>query len=434
MEQPKSSPAAAGSLQRALRTPEVLFIGLNCVVGGGIFLLPGSVAASAGPLAVWAILLAGLVITLVALAFAEAGSMFGRTGGPLVYAQEGLGRAAGFSVGWIVWWSYVVGWAALSNAFMAYLTRLVPGAGPYHALGVIVMVALLCAANSYGVRQGATLITVLTVAKLAPLLTLIIVAFTRAPGVATAPAAAPAGGGLWTAVLVLVFAYAGFETAAIPGGEMKNPRRSVVIAIVGTLVSVTLLYTLIQVAALRLDPDIARSTSALADAGARMFNGGDKFMTVGALLSIAGTLAGLALATPRALYALTTEKYLNNSFAALNRRGAPANAIWFTGVIAAVLAVTGSVSQLVLLMVAGILYQYFLVCASVINMRLRRPKLERPFKLPFGVAIPGVAALACAFLLTQQGQDTLVLTAAAILIGFIVYYVAPRIQAATATD
>jgi amino acid transporter len=90
-------------LQRVLRTPGVLFIGINGVVGGGIFLLPGQVAQSAGAAAVWAYLAAGFVVVLIGLSFAEVSTMYDRTGGPLVYADEAMGKMAGFTVGWMVW-------------------------------------------------------------------------------------------------------------------------------------------------------------------------------------------------------------------------------------------------------------------------------------------------------------------------------------------
>jgi len=90
-------------LQRVLRTPEVLFIGINGVVGGRIFLLPGQVAQSAGAAAVWAYLAASFVVVLIGLSFAEVSTMYDRTGGPLVYAEEAMGKTAGFTVGWMVW-------------------------------------------------------------------------------------------------------------------------------------------------------------------------------------------------------------------------------------------------------------------------------------------------------------------------------------------
>jgi APA family basic amino acid/polyamine antiporter len=120
-------------LQRVLRTPEVLFIGINGVVGGGIFLLPGQVAQSAGAAAVWAYLAAGFVVVLIGLSFAEVSTMYDRTGGPLVYADEAMGKTAGFTVGWMVWVTYLIGWSVLSDGFVSYLGSLWTPARTYEA-------------------------------------------------------------------------------------------------------------------------------------------------------------------------------------------------------------------------------------------------------------------------------------------------------------
>src|SRR5919107_2813979 len=95
-------------LQQVLRTPGVLFLGINGVVGGGIFLLPGQVAQSAGAAAVWAYLAAGGVILLIGLSFAEVSTMYDRTGGPLVYADEAVGKTAGLPVGRMAWGTYLM--------------------------------------------------------------------------------------------------------------------------------------------------------------------------------------------------------------------------------------------------------------------------------------------------------------------------------------
>ena len=142
-------------LQRVMRTPEVLFIGINGVVGGGIFLLPGQVAGAAGSAAVWAYLAAGLLVILIGLSYAEISAMYDRTGGPLVYVGEAMGKTAGFSVGWMVWVTYLVGWAVLSNGFVGYLGSLWSPAETYKIPIIIGLVALLCLLNTLGAARVA---------------------------------------------------------------------------------------------------------------------------------------------------------------------------------------------------------------------------------------------------------------------------------------
>lgn len=416
-------------LQRVLRTPEILFVGINGVVGGGIFLLPGQVAGLAGASAVWAYLAAGVVVVLIGLSFAEAGAMYDRTGGPLVYTEEAMGKTAGFTVGWMVWLTYLVGWAVLSNGFVGYLGSLWPAAEDYGAFIIAGLVALLCLLNTFGVRMSAGVIQLFTVAKLVPLTVLVVagLTFAGAPGNARLSEVPPGSGEFLGAVLIVIFAYGGFEAAAIPAGEMVNPRRTISIAVLGTLAAVTVFYMLIQYASLRILPDLAASDSPLAAVGGAMFAGGLTLMTVGALLSIGGTKSGVALISPRSLYALSREGMLPAFLGRVSGRfRTPVVSIWLTGALVAVIAVTGTFQQLLLLNVAARLYQYLMVALSVAVLRLRYPDAERPFRLPLGPAIPLIAAALCVLLFTRQPLVNLLAALGALVVGLVLYAVGRR--------
>ena len=136
----------------------MLFIGVNGVIGGGIFLLPGQVAGLAGPNAVWAYLAAGVLVMMIGLSFAELGGRYDRTGGPSVYAEEAMGKTVGFTVGWSVWLTYVIGWAVLSDGFVSYLGSLYPAMEPYETIIIISLIVALCFLNTLGVRFGTRLI------------------------------------------------------------------------------------------------------------------------------------------------------------------------------------------------------------------------------------------------------------------------------------
>lgn len=412
-------------LRRVLGTPEVLFIGVNGVVGGGIFLLPGEVAQLAGPAAVLAYLAAGALVILIGLAYSEAGAMFDRTGGPVVYAREAMGRTAGFTVGWMMWLTYLAGWAVLGNGFVGYLAELYPATEGYGAVIITSIVVLLCLLNTLGVKLSSGIIQFFTVAKLIPLLLLVVVGLVFT-GNATLEAVPSGTGGFLAAVLVIIFAYGGFEGVTIPSGEMVNPRRAVAVGVLGTLTGVTVFYMLIQYAAMRLEPDLAEtvgsSISPLASVGDVMFAGGLVLLTVGALISIFGTQSGVALISPRNLYSLSREGMLPAVLSRVSPRfSTPAVAIWVTGILVVVLAVSGTFTQLLLLNVAARLYQYFMVCLSVVILRYRRPDAQRPFRLPLGVSIPAVAAVLCVGLLTQQPLTNLLLALGALVAGLILH-------------
>ncbi len=412
-------------LQRVLRTPEMLFIGVNGVVGGGIFLLPGQVAGIAGPAAVWAYLAAGMVVILIGLAYVELSARFERTGGPVVYAEEAMGRTAGFTVGWSVWLTYLVGWAVLSDGFVSYLASLWTPAETFGPLIIILLVVSFCLLNTFGVRFGSQVISVLTVAKLVPLAVLVIagLTFAGATGNITLDLVPPGSEGFLMAVLVIIFAYGGFEAVSIPAGEMVSPRRTVAIAVIGTLSVVTIFYMLIQYSALRIEPNLAEADSPLAAVGGIMFAGGLVFMTIGALVSIGGTQSGVALIAPRSLYALSREGMLPAFLGKVHPRFAtPVASIWLTGALVIVLAATGTFAQLILLNVAARLYQYLMVCISAAILRVRGGDSEASFRLPLGPAIPIVAAILCVILLAQQSLFEILALLAALAVGLVLYF------------
>ncbi|QQE77167.1 APC family permease [Alicyclobacillus sp. SO9] len=404
-------------LQRSLRTPAIFLLGVNGVVGGGIFLLPGQVAKYAGANAVWAVLTAGALCLLIGLAYSEAGSMFNETGGSYVYARQGLGKTAGFSVGWMAWINYVVGWAVLSNGLAVYADTLIPAVKPFRSVLIVLVVGGLAWLNTHGAKKGALSLQVLTVAKFMPLILLVVygVFFVSAPAGLSAVTVPHAN--FLKAVLLLVFAYGGFEMAAVPAGEMVNPRKTVAVAIIGTLVGVTLFYMLIQYAALRIDPQLATANAPLATVGRLMFAGGLTFMTIGALLSILGTKSGVALSSPRSLYALARDEVLPGWLATVHPvYKTPVAAIWTTAVFAMALALSHSFSSLILLNVVARLYEYLMVCVSVVALRYRkRSRGLTGMRVP--IAIPSTAALLCTVLLTNESVHQLLTAAACLFVG-----------------
>ena len=172
--------------------------------------------------------------------------------------------------------------------------------------------ALLCLINTLGVWLGSGVIGFFTVAKLIPLTLLIIAGLTFAgvSGNATLELVPPVSGDIFGAMLLIIFAYGGFEGTTIPAGEMRNPRRTISVSVLGTFAGVTLFYMLIRYATLRIEPELTGTEIPLASAGEAMFAGGLAVATVGALLSIFGTQSGLALISLRNLYGLSREGML----------------------------------------------------------------------------------------------------------------------------
>jgi APA family basic amino acid/polyamine antiporter len=275
----------------------------------------------------WAWLLAGLGMTLIVAAFAEVASRFARAGGTYLYARAAFGRFAGIEMAWLTYLVRLTAAATNANLFVIYLAEFWPRAtGPLESRMLLALVLLpLVVANYRGLRGGVGTSSVFAVAKLAPLAVFVVgglfVMGSGASGSETARTVG-AGAGTWLeAILLLVFAYGGFEAALLPLGEARNPRRDAPVALFTALGLCALVYTLVQLVVLAVLADPASTDRPLAEA-ARAFLGpfGAGLMAAGALVSVYGYLAAAMVNVPRLIYAMAAEGDLPPGLAAVHPR------------------------------------------------------------------------------------------------------------------
>lgn len=418
---------AQPTLRRAVTRWQIVGLSLNDVIGSGVYLLPAAAAALLGPASVWAVLLAGFAVLLLVLCFAEAASHFDEPGSGYVYTRAAFGSFIGFEVGWMTWLARVASVASLSNGFAQALTFLWPtaGAGFTRAAVITTPVLLFTWINVLGVKHGARLAVALTIAKILPLLFLIVVGLAALDTSRLFPVPAPDTAGLGEAALLLLFAYAGFENTAAAAGEFKNPRRDVPFALMTMIVVVTLIYTLIQLVALGTLPDLAARTEGapLADAAALLVGGwAGIMMTVGAAVSIEGNVGNTMLAGPRYLYALAAAGFGPRALARVHPRyRTPAWAIVTQAVVALTLALSGSFVELALLSIIARLATYIGTAAAVPVLRRKFPRREGAFVLPGGPTIPILALLLCLAFLASATRRNLVAGLIGLAIGVVIY-------------
>ena len=269
-----------------------------------MYLLPAAAAALLGPASLWAVLVTGAAVALLVLCFAEASSYFDEPGGGYIYTREAFGEFVGFEVGWMTWLARIASVASLSNGFAQALGFLWPGAteGIARAIVIAAPLALLTWINVVGVKSGARTAVILSIAKVLPLIFLIVIGLPAIDAGALFPIPAPPRDVLGEAALLLLFAYAGFENTAAAAGEYENPKRDVPFALLTMIVVVTALYTAVQIVALGVLPDLADKVEGapLADAAVILLGaGGGILMTIGAAISIEGNVGNSMLAGPR---------------------------------------------------------------------------------------------------------------------------------------
>jgi amino acid transporter len=414
------SPRAGPSLLRALTTWDVVALGVNGVIGGGIFLAPATVARLAGSWSTAAYLFSGALVGLVALCFAELGGRFGRAGGPYLYASRAFGPRVGFQIGWFTWLARITSLASLANGFVAYAAYLAPAAGAGAArLGVLaLLLGGLTALNVRGVAHGAWAIDLLTLVKLAALGAFAVAGAFHVEPARLVPGEPPGAESFLEAALFLIYVFSGFEVLTFPAEEMLDPRRSVPRAIVATMTVVSVAYLSVHLVAMGTLDDLAASPAPVAAAaGSFLGPAAGAAAALAALLSITGTKGGLMLTTPRLVYAMADGGQIPAAFARVHPRfRTPHVAIAVQGAVALALAAAGTFEELAKLSAIARIVSYLATAAAVPALR-RKMGGDAPFRIPGGPAVPAAALILCATLVASSSAAHLALGAGAAAAG-----------------
>ena len=399
MTEPRTS--TERSLVRAIGTWALAAGVINVTVGGGIFRLPADVAAALGPAAPLAYVVCAIAMGLIVLCFAEAGSRVSLTGGPYAYVELAFGPYVGFLTGVLIWLLGTTAVAAVSTVFATNAAKLFPvfEQPAMRALLLIASFAIVTAVNITGVKQGSRLNGIATIAKLLPLLLLVVAGAVVVDPVNLAISTMPAASDVTRASIVLIFAFSGIESALVPSGEVKDPARTVPRAVFMAMLAITLLYIAIQLVAQGvLGAALASSTTPLADAAGVVLGPWGRVLLLSAVVvSTFGYLSGMTLAIPRALYAFGRDGYLPSAVAAVHPRfRTPHVSIAIQSALACTLAITSAFGPLAIISNVAALLVYF--GCSVAALQLRRRNVQAggiPFRVPGAAVIP---VLSCAMI------------------------------------
>lgn len=402
-------------------------LSVNDVIGSGVYLiLPVAAAMLLGPASVWAILAAGFAVLLLVLCFAEAGSLFDKPGGAIVYTRAAFGDFVGFEVGWMTWIARISSIAGLSVFFARAVGYLWEGAksGIGQQLTIVIPLLLLTWINVVGIKSGARTAVVLAFGKVLPLLLLVGVGIFAVSWDRVFPVPMPARENFMKAALLVLFAYAGFENTAAPAGEFKNPRRDIPFALIVQICLVTAIYTSVQLVAIGTIENLGASQTPLADAG-RLLMGpiGGFLLTLGAVLSVLGTNNNTVLAGPRYLYALAQTGKLPGVFARIHPRyRTPHIAILTQTAVALLLMLTGTAEELAVLSAIARLATYIGTALAVPVLRRKMPATPRTIRLPGGPAIPIAALVICVLFLSAAEAKNWIAGGIALALGALIYF------------
>jgi basic amino acid/polyamine antiporter, APA family len=398
---------------------------VNLTIGSGIFGLPSKAAALTGRQSPIAFLIAAAGIGVIAACFAEVASCFRESGGPYLFTKVAFGRFAGLQTGWLNWLSRLAGNAASANLFASYLGEFwAPMKSPFARLvAITLLLGVLTAVNVRGIKMGTVVSNFFTVSKLVPLLIFVLAgcAFLALHGGLPPVGRESHDLNAWlNCILLVVFAYTGWESGLTPAGETKNPERDAPFAILAALAITAPIYVLVQFVVVGTVANPAASESPLAVSAAVV--GGHALATMialGVLISTLGFLAAGMISTPRILLAFAEQGDLPRWFGAVHPRyRTPYVSIVTFGVLIWILAMLGSFSWNAKLSVVSRVINYLLTCAALPALRWKKPGLAK-FRLPFGPLFAIVGIAFCGVVLSRIGRVELIVLGVTLAIALV---------------
>jgi APA family basic amino acid/polyamine antiporter len=428
------------TLLRCLSAFDLTFLGVGAIIGAGIFILTGVVAAThSGPGIIFSYIIAGLACGFTALSYAELATAIGGCGSAYSYAYVGFGEIIAWIVGWDLLLEYAVsvstvavGWSGYFNSLLVSLNVHLPShllQDPVHggsvnilAFSIIILLSFLL---TLGAKSSSRANNLIVLIKLGVILLFIVMAIRDVKPQNWFPLLPFGWSGVTKGASLIFFAYIGFDAVSTAAEEVKNPQRNVPRGLLGALFICTFLYILVSGILTGVVPygqlNVASPLSyALILLGHKTMAG---VISFGALAGLTTVMITMFYGLSRVFLAMARDGLLPKYFAAVGQQNrSPVRIIFLCGGIMAVLAALIPMRDLAELVNVGTLFAFSIVCAGVIVLRYTQPNLPRPFKTPGMPYIPLCGLLTCLYLVTQLEWYTLLRFVIWFLIGLIIYF------------
>jgi APA family basic amino acid/polyamine antiporter len=441
-----AEPEEEGSkLNRALGPWDLVAIGIGCIIGVGIFVLPGVEAAKhAGPGIILSFVIAGAACACAALCYAELAAMIPVAGSAYTYGYATLGEIFAWIIGWDLVLEYMVGASLVAIGWSAYLVNFLNHllrpfgwqlphqwcAAPFGEnpglvnVPAMLIVVLLTYVLVRGIKESAKVNLAMVIIKLVVILLFIGLSAWYVKPENWQPFAPFGFSGIMTAAAIVFLAYIGFDAVSTTAEEARNPQRDMPIGIMGSLGVSTVLY--VTVAAI-MTGVVPYTKLNVADPVALVLNVLEKpwasmIVSVGALAGITSVLLVLLLGQPRILFAMSRDGLLPGSLARVHPRyRTPHRTTMVTGGVVAIAAALTPIEVVAELCAVGTLFAFVIVSVGVIVLRAIRPEVKRPFRVPLFPVIPALGALLCGYLMVSLPWQTWLRFAGWLVLGLLVY-------------
>ncbi|MEL3912425.1 APC family permease [Treponema pedis] len=406
----------------------ICLLGVNAIVGTGIFLLPGKAAKLVGVSSIGVIVFDALLVILLALCFAEAGGLFKKNGGPYVYAREAFGEFVGFEVGFMKWAIMIIAWAAMAVGFPTALKSILPAAASTLMRNIIAIsiLCILAIMNIAGVRISKIVNNVVTLGKLVPLIFFILVGVFFIQGDNFQPmqsVEAVSFTSFGSAALLIFYAFTGFESIAVAAEDMDNPEKNIPLAIILVITGVSVFYILIQAVAIGiLGNGLTASEAPVADATAKFLGPVAKaLVTTGTLVSIGGINIASSFLAPRSAVALADDGFLPKFVTKRNKKDVPYISVILTTGLTALVCLTGTFEKLAAISVVSRFAQYIPTCLAILVFRKRG--MKGSFRIPFVYPVVILAVGTSAWLLYNSNIEKIIFGLGGLVVGAVFYFI-----------
>jgi APA family basic amino acid/polyamine antiporter len=402
---------------------------LNTMIGASIFGLPSLLAERLGRLSPAGYLAGAAGVAVIAACLSEVASQFSETGGPYLYARAAFGQFAAIQIGWLAYLSRIAASSAVANLFISYLAEFFPVvSGPQTRVAILtLLVAFLATVNYRGVSGGSRLSNFFTITKILLLVLFVgagLAALLLHPAVRVTPVAVPATVSNWfEAVILMIYAYGGFEAALFITGESRNPRKDVPVALLIALVTATVLYISLQYVVIHTVPNAAATSKPVVDS-ARQFLGptGVSLVTAGTLLAAYGYLSANMLHTPRLTFAMGKQGDFPQSFASTHARfRTPYFSVVAFALLLLLFSIGGDFRWNATLAAMSRLFIYGSVAVALPMLRKQQPKADA-FRLPAGNVFAVVALIFTGTLITRMHLSDLIVLAITFILGLLNWF------------
>jgi amino acid transporter len=417
-------------LHRAIKKWELVLLFINSVIGAGIFGLPSKIFALSGIYSLLAFVVCAAIMLVFILCFAEVRSQFDQTGGPYVYTLTAFGSLPAFLMGWLLILSRIFNYATLINLLVVYVAFFAPvfNEAFARAMLIVLLTLLLSIINYVGVKKATWTSSILTIAKLFPLTVFIVIGLIHIqPGLIGSEQPLQISS-FTTSVMLLIFAFGGFESMLVNSGEIDRPQKTLPFALIVSCVVIAVYYCLIQLVSIGTLPTLTTSERPLAEASQKFMGAwGGSFMVVGALISITGTLNVLLMSGSRLPFALSVERQLPQVLSYVHPKfRTPTISLVVVSILIMIVSLAWSfITALAIGSIIRILV-YLFICAALIKLRKKNAEQGNHFKLKYGYLFAIIGILVSFWLLSSAKSKELIVVVISVLVGLIVFWFARK--------